>query len=101
MDVIEPNQESKIEGKEETKSTAPILCQFTKDQHMVIDVNLAKVSESADEFYKMRGFLDSMRDQAMALVQRMQMERAEAQRILTGKLNMNGHKSFVNKLFRR
>lgn len=97
MEIIEP----KGEGKEEAKSTAAILCQFTKDQHMIIDVNLAKVSESAEEFYKMRGFLDSMRDQAMALVQRMQMDREEARRVLTGKLNTNGHKSFVNKLFRR
>ena len=98
MDVIEPKKE---EAQPETKSTAPVFCQFTKDQHMVIDVNLAKVSESAEEFYKMRGFLDSLRDQAMALVQRMQMEREEARRVLTGKLNTNGHKSFVNKLFRR
>ncbi len=96
MDIIEPNKETPAE-----KPAPPIACQFTKDHHMVIDVNLAKVSESADEFYKMWGFIDSMRDQAMALVQRMQMERAEAQRILTGKLNANGHRSFVNKLLRR
>lgn len=74
MELIKPEGDSKEEEK-----VHPLKCEF-KGPQMNIELHLDLLDADPDGIYKLRGFMDSMRDQALLLINNVRQQ----------KIKMNG-----------
>lgn len=95
-----PPPEDMAKEAAQTKPGPAFACEI-KDGFMTIKISLAAAAASEDLFCTMRGFMDSKRDQAMAIALEVRQAQAANKVQLAKTMHDVKHRSFLNRLIRR